>query len=363
MKKWITDIVQGRTFDATRQAKLDIARIGQATGYQVANIFRYNDVGESDEAVTSRIDGITAAVSPGDFIVYQYPSLNSGRFEMSFVDQMHRRRVKMVCLIHDSETLRNQKMPTWIDEIGFFNKCDVLIVHNRRMAEQLKKDGVTTPMVCQYLLDYLDDNHDDDRYYTKPEEFKRGVVLAGNILKSRYLADWSLKTPITVFGVTDDELDKKLAANPQVDFRGQLWRWDLIQEMPRTFGLAWDSDTPSYRYNDYTHYNHPHKVSMYLSHGLPVIVWRQAAVADIIVQNHLGIAIDSLDELDDVVQNISDDELADMIDHVNEFGKLIRDGWFTRQALQAAEQMLVSPGLTIPTDLRIDQDHPFSTKD
>lgn len=352
MQKWITDIVQGRTFDATRQAKQDIANIGEAMGYKVANIFRYNDVGESDDAMLARIDGITAAVERGDMLVYQFPSLNSGRFDMLFVDQMHRRGVKLVCLVHDVATMRDQQAPTWIDEIGYFNKCDVLIVHNRRMVDKLKELGVTTPMVCQYLLDYLDDSHEPDKYETQPADFKRGVVLAGNILKSRYLADWDHETPITVFGVTDEELDEKLAANPKIDFRGQLWRWDLIQQMPRTFGLAWDSDTSSYKYNDYTQYNHPHKVSMYLSHGLPVIIWRQAAVADIIVKNHLGIAIDSLDQLDDAIQNISDEELATMLHNVGEFGKLIRDGWFTRQGLQEAEMKLLSPDFEVPEDLR-----------
>lgn len=352
MQKWITDIVQGRTFDATRQAKQDIANIGEAMGYKVANIFRYNDVAESDDAMLARIDGITAAVERGDMLVYQFPSLNSGRFDMMFVDQMHRRGVQVVCLVHDVGTMRDQQAPTWIDEVGYFNKCDVLIVHNRRMADRLRELGVTTPMVNQYLLDYLDDNHDEDRYVTKPEDFHRGVVLAGNILKSRYLADWNYQTPITVFGVTDDELDEKLKANPQIDFRGQRWRWDLIEELPREFGLAWDSDTPSYKYNDYTKFNHPHKVSMYLAHGLPVIIWRQAAVADIIVDNGLGIAIDNLDEIDDVIQNISDEDLAKMLANVGEFGKLIRDGWFTRQGLQAAEMKLLAPDFTVPTDLK-----------
>lgn len=112
MQKWITDIVQGRTFDATRQAKQDIANIGEAMGYKVANIFRYNDVGESDDAMLARIDGITAAFERGDFVVYQFPSLNSGRFDTFFVEQMHRRGVQLICLVHDVATMRDQQAPT-----------------------------------------------------------------------------------------------------------------------------------------------------------------------------------------------------------------------------------------------------------
>lgn len=352
MKKWITDILQEQTHDATRQAKQDIARIGHRMGYRVIDLLRYDDSYESDEALDAKIAGITTGVAHGDILVYQYPSLNSGRFEDFFVDQMHRRGVKFVCLVHDVETFRDQHAPKWINEFDFLNRCDVLIVHNGRMARKLQAAGVTTPMVCQYLLDYLDDNHDADCYYTQPEDFRRSVMLAGNIEKSRYLAEWHYQTPITVFGETDAALARELNANPKVDFRGQRWRWQLIQELPRTFGLAWDGDTSVFRYNDYTRYNHPHKVSMYLSHGLPVIIWRQAAVADIITQNHLGIAIDSLEDLDGAIQDLSDADVNLMITNVNRFGELIRDGWFTRQALQDAEMKLLSPHFEIPADLK-----------
>ncbi|MGP4116204.1 sugar transferase [Levilactobacillus zymae] len=350
MKKWITDIVQEQTYDATRQAKFDIATIGQSMGYRVVNLFRYNDLKESNQAVRSRIDGITEAIAAGDLLVYQYPSLNSGRFENFFVDRMHQRHVKFVCLVHDVETLRDQRPPKWIDEVAYFNKCDVLIVHNHRMAAKLREMGVTTPMVYQYLLDYLDDNHEPDRYVATPEDFQRGVVLAGNLMKSRYIAHWDHATPITAFGNASPEVQEEFEANPQVDYQGKFYRWELIQRLPRTFGLAWDGDTSIYRYDDYTRYNHPHKVSMYLSHGLPVIVWRDAAVAKLIVTNGLGIAIDSLADIDAAIQEISDRELAQMLANVNAFGYLIRDGWFTRQGLQAAEQKIISPHFEVPQD-------------
>ncbi|WP_125768737.1 sugar transferase [Lapidilactobacillus wuchangensis] len=348
MKKWITDIIQPTTRDATRQAKADIAQIAKKMGYQISNIFRYNDAGESDQALSSRIDGITAAIAPGDLLVYQYPSLNSARFETRFIELMHVRNVKVICLIHDVLTLRNQPdTAVFLDEIAYFNSCDVLIVHNQRMAAKLQELGVTTKMVYQQLLDYLDDNHDDSRYTISPANFQRGAVIAGNILKSDYLSQWHYQTPITVFGVSDAATTEELQANPQVNYLGSRPRWDLIQELPQTFGLAWDSNTPEFRYRDYTQYNHPHKVSMYLAHGLPVIVWRQAAVAELIVQNHLGIAIDNLDQLDHVLAALSDQQIATMLTNVSHFGQLLRDGWFTRQGLQAAEQALIFPAFKL----------------
>ena len=41
-----------------------------------------------------------------------------------------------------------------------------------------------------------------------------------------------------------------------------------------------------------------------------------------------------------------------MLNNVNRFGRLIRDGWFTRQGLQAAEMKLLAPDFEIPADLK-----------
>lgn len=348
MQKWITDIIQAATFDATRKPKSDIAIIAAQTGYKVANIFRYNDGYESPYAKLARIDGITAGIAKGDFVVYQFPSLNSGNFESYFVNRMHERGIKVICLIHDVDTLRNMAR---FNEIDYFNRCDVLIVHSRIMGAALRNLGVTTPMVFQVLADYLDDNHEPDRYRSTITNFKREVVFAGNLLKFHAIGDWNYDTPITAFGTTNEALQAKLTANTKVDFRGQRTGWDLIQELPKTFGLAWDSDY-YHAYNEYTKYNHPYKVSMYLSHGLPVIVWKEAAVANFIVDNHLGLAIDNLDELDATIQTISDEQISDLLDHVNQFGALIRNGWFTRQALQAAEQLLLFPDYQLPDNMQ-----------
>jgi hypothetical protein len=71
---------------------------------------------------------------------------------------------------------------------------------------------------------------------------------------------------------------------------------------------------------------------------MPVIVWKQAAVAPFIEKNHLGLTIGSLDEIDGLLANLSDDEIKDMLVHVNNMGVLLRDGYFTNRVLATAEQ-------------------------
>jgi hypothetical protein len=338
LRKWITDIIQGETTDATAQAKNDIASIGTHAGYEPLYIFQYDSNYESDQAVRSRIDGITAAVGSNDLVVYQYPALISPRFDTFFMEQMKNRGTKLVLLIHDVELLRGTNSDRRVDEIDYFNKADTLIVHNPIMGATLRSLGVTTPMVSQYLLDYLDDKHDWHRLFTAPKEFTKSLVLSGNLLKSSYLIDWNQNTSISVFGFADKTIQEGLRANPQINYHGALRRDDLINQLPKGFGLAWDSDSALGNYGSYTKYNHPHKVSLYLSHGMPVIVWNQSAVAPFITENHLGLTIGSLDEIDGLLADLGDNEINDLLVHVNNMGILLRDGYFTTRALVAAEQ-------------------------
>ena len=55
-------------------------------------------------------------------------------------------------------------------------------------------------------------------------------------------------------------------------------------------------------------YNCPHKVSMCIISERPVIIWKESAIADYIVNNNLGVAIASLEEIPDIIHKISDDK-------------------------------------------------------
>ena len=55
-------------------------------------------------------------------------------------------------------------------------------------------------------------------------------------------------------------------------------------------------------------YNNPHKTSLYLSSGIPVITWSQAAIADFIKQHNVGIVIDDLNRIDEVLANVTKDQ-------------------------------------------------------
>jgi len=341
MQKWITSMHAGAGYDASAKAKNDIAKIGEAEGYNPIHVLFYNDDGESDAAKISRIDGLTAGLNYGDMVAIQYPSWIGHKFDTFFIDQMNKRGMKPVVIAHDVDSWRFESVKNDFDEIEYFNKAAILVVHGQAMADRLHQDGVTVPMVDCLLLDYLDDDHSWDKYEISLDTFERNLVLAGNLDKSRFLIDWDYETPVTAFGATNDELANKLNNNPKVNYAGAYHQWDLINKLPRAFGLAWDINLDGKAYGDYTSYNHPHKVSLYISHGMPVIVPKSSAVAPFIEANKLGFAIDSLDDIDQIVLRTPNDVLADTLAHTAQMGRLLRDGWFTANALQQAERKIL----------------------
>ena len=87
-------------------------------------------------------------------------------------------------------------------------------------------------------------------------------------------------------------------------------------------------------------YNDPHKVSLYLSTGIPVIVWKDAAIADFIKENRVGILIDSLNKLDDVLDSVNSAEFAEMKKNAQRVGLQMRQGFFLNNAFDQLAQLI-----------------------
>ena len=85
---------------------------------------------------------------------------------------------------------------------------------------------------------------------------------------------------------------------------------------------------------EYLRINNPHKTSLYLAAGFPVIIWKQAALAPFIVENGLGLAVDSLEELPRLLEQLTDEEYRGFVANVASFGALLRRGAYIRKALE-----------------------------
>jgi hypothetical protein len=113
----------------------------------------------------------------------------------------------------------------------------------------------------------------------------------------------------------------------------------LVATADGDFGLVWDGnsiyscDGPR---GAYMQYNNPHKYSLYMRCGLPVIIWEQAAMAVFTRENNTGICLSSLDQLDDVLSKITPEQYEEMKRNVAVVGQRLSEGYYFKRAYEEA---------------------------
>ena len=170
----------------------------------------------------------------------------------------------------------------------------------------------------------------------KNEEKTNKICYAGNLEKSEFLKNISLeKIHLEVFGTPKPVFSLK----NNVEYRGAYPSDELPKYLNADFGLVWDGtslDSSKGVFGDYTKYNSPHKASLYISSGLPIIVWKEAGIASIVKENNLGIVVDNISDLDLITSNVSSEEYLLMKKAVINYGKRIREGKNLLKALEVA---------------------------
>ena len=127
--------------------------------------------------------------------------------------------------------------------------------------------------------------------------------------------------------------------NPVLLYHGSFKPEELPGKMEGNFGVVWDgvwADTCEGNTGQYLKYNNPHKVSLYLASGLPVIIWDQAALADFILRNRVGITVSNLDEIWERLNALSAEEYRTMCTNAEKIGEKIRNGYYFYHALDTA---------------------------
>ena len=331
MKRWITKVIQEDSRDSVSKAREDVITLGHTMGYETTYIYRYQDANEDHYALHSRIDGITAGILPGDLLVYQYPSYNGIQFDRLFLTRMAHRGIIVSLFVHDIEYLRGAVDQA--DEVAVFQSVHSMIIHGQAMKEALRSSGVTVPLIQKEFFDYL---HTGITVGSVKQSEIKQLVIAGNLNKSSFLNEWPYPLPIMAFGDTDQRIHSS-----SVQHMGSFSPNELIQKIPQnSLGLAWDTDLDhGGAYQQYTKYNSPHKISLYLSLGIPVVVWDQSGIAPIIKQKNVGITIATLDELPKIWETLSSDQMIQMKQNAITLSRQLTHGMFTRKSLLAAEMI------------------------
>ena len=117
----------------------------------------------------------------------------------------------------------------------------------------------------------------------------------------------------------------------------------LIATAQGDFGLVWDGHSLDGCMGDlgeYLQYNNPHKTSLYLRCGLPIIIWKRAALASFVEEHQVGLTIDSLRELDERLGSLSEEEYYAMRQRVATVSQRIAEGRYVQEAVKQAMETL-----------------------
>lgn len=236
-------------------------------------------------------------------------------------------------MIHDVDYLRYYTQPERMrPEIEILNCADTLVCHNERMIERLRRDGVDKPQcISLELFDYLL----DDKIELPTPHYGNDVCFAGNLDKSTFVDELANRNDVSfklhLFGINYKKTD-----SDKIFYRGSYDPDSLVSRLGLSYGLVWDGpeiNTCGGEFGQYTMFNNPHKLSLYLAAGLPVIVWRKAAIADFVAEHNIGFAVDKLSEIDGRIESIDEKEYCKLVDNVREIQANVLKGHYLKNAI------------------------------
>lgn len=326
MDKYVIDLTTKR-LDSTAQykAKNDITKILEKQGFKKVSYYYYDNKILKMLSL-QKVGNILKKIKSG-IVVYQFP-LGSKKVDPFFLKKIRStQEIKKIAIIHDLESLRNHYgeedfKKKELEELKCF---DAIIAQNNIMRDWLKKERIKSPIVSLEIFDYLDSQFNNN------EVFNNKILFAGNLQKAGFLKKICSNSILEIYGASPASEYPK-----NVVYKGVLPSDELVKQINQSFGLIWDGESLNECtgvFGNYEKYNSPHKFSLYLSTGTPVIVWKKSAVADFVKKYKVGIVIDSLLDLDRSISKMTEIEYKKIKKNAVEIGKKIQTGYFTTKAI------------------------------
>ncbi|MEE8670875.1 MAG: sugar transferase [Heyndrickxia coagulans] len=337
MKKYIFEILESEKEHAGSKAKSDISFFLHEEGFR--RIFYDRDLGKLEKLLFAKVNfkNKLGSLDQKDILVVQYPIYMNNYFMDLLLKEIKSKSLTTILILHDIESLRvaSNDINKFKKEINLINHFNIVISHNSKMTTWLQKYGLKSKVVNLGLFDYY-----HGKGLSSPNVNGKKVVFAGNLGKSGFLSNMSNQcSEILLFGPNPGEYK-----SDNIKYMGSFSPEDLPSHLIGNYGLVWDGDTTnacSGSYGNYMKYNNPHKTSLYLSCGIPVIIWKEAALASFIEKYNAGLTIKSLDDLDEVLKKVTNEQYEAMRNNAIKLSNKIRNGFFIKRAINEAQKLLL----------------------
>lgn len=251
---------------------------------------------------------------------------------------------KLICFINDIESLRMEKDKKYtIGEIKSISFADIVLVPNENSVHILQnvyniRSHLIPVGVWDYLTTYI---HEDSMSAIERAYHLKSIAFAGNLQKAtfiKYLFSVNLK-----FKIWGNRKEKSHIDN--IDFMGEKTPDELIKYIAEcSWGLVWDGnsiDTCSGLLGTYLRFNNSHKCGLYLSAGIPVIVWQESGMAPFVKKYQVGICVPSLQITAELINQMDKETYFIYRKNAQSIAQSIRKGQFFLSALEEAEQIKV----------------------
>ena len=279
----------------------------------------------------------------GDNLLVQFPAVNHTLFLSSLFRSYIRKGICITVLIHDMEMLRTaartdvsaiKKMRIHLEEKRVLMTVNKVIVHNCSMAQKLIEMGIDKQKLINLeIFDYLLGNNSSS-FKNESATSKSPIIIAGALRRHKVGYVYSLPENVkfNLYGVGYENEPKD-----HITYFGSFPADDLPYELFGSFGLVWDgesAETCSGAFGEYLRINNPHKTSLYLASGIPVVIWEKAALAEFVTTHKCGITVGSLQELGERFNTINEEEYRKIKEHTLQIAQRLRSGYYTKKAVE-----------------------------
>ncbi len=341
MKKYLLTEIPHNTLNAGYKAKNDIRTVLKYEGFSAVDVsesFKFDKIPEYFKLIKNLL-----SLEKGAELIIQWPiySFFNSKFMPLFLSVLEKKEFKIILVIHDLESVRFASDEKSAElEKKILDLSQKIIVHNDSMKVFLcERFGIgAKKLVSLGIFDYLCDE------VLRERNLNDGVCLAGNLdpNKSGYIYRLGSLEAVSL-NIYGGNFDEK-SASKSINYKGSFQPHELPQNLEGAFGLVWDgnsADTCEGITGQYLKINNPHKTSLYLASGLPVIIWNEAALSPFIEKNHLGFSVSNLSEIKEKLDAMTQEDYTIMLSNVKKIGAHLRRGSFIKGAAQKCEEEIV----------------------
>ncbi len=336
--------------NAGTKATADMAAIADSLGFQRVcirkNMFEGSPVGKIRRQAVYYADWkrACAEIPANAAVLLQHPFHHRQLTREKSLNWLKEKKgVCFISVVHDVEELRVSRFNDYYArEFGqMIRLADALIVHNPTMLAWFASRGVPPEkLVNLEIFDYLRGGGGAE----KPPAYEKTVTIAGNldVRKSAYIAQLGDIAGVS-FNLYGSNYDRSPGVSGNIRYSGSVSPDELPRRLSSGFGLVWDGmsvDGCEGPMGQYLKYNNPHKLSLYLCAGLPVIIWKDAAEASLVRREDVGLCVGGLRELGAALGNVSEADYRRMADNAGRIGAKLREGFYSRRAIEQARRIL-----------------------